>query len=550
MKKVNEDLMFFVERNDIKGLFNLLEKNNFADPNTQGLNEWTSLHVASSRGFKEICRVLIGFGASINARTSIGRTPLHLASIHNHLDVVLMLINRGCLLDILDFERNSALHHAASLGLEDIVEALLQAKASVDCLNYLQRTPVELSLNIHTLNVFLAYNSSLQVSQSFKSYSRTVFNECLRHNSREDHVSQLLLRATKGHNKSDLSIFENRPKLDPQLKNQRFHIDMPFSKTRPKDFKLILQLGKGSFGFVYLVEKIDSKERFAMKVLDKSIIFHRKIEKYAFTERNILMRINHPFIVRLHFAFQTYEKLALVLDYCPNGDLGQMILREKSFTEEVAKFYICEVILALKELHSHKILFRDLKPDNILIDSEGHLKLTDFGLSKENIDHRTLARSFCGSAAYFAPEMVKREGHTYSIDWYVLGAILFEMVSGRPPYYSPDRNSLFRNIEKAKLEFSDHLSEEIRDLITKLLIRNPKKRLGSGKKGALEIMEHRFFHGTDWNMVLEKRITPPVFKKIQRIEKKLDFEKVFGKLEECSSEEMQLKNWSVYQNNL
>lgn len=544
----NEALWRTVEIGDTKSVKKIIENCKTLEINSQGLNNWTALHIAASKGYKEICSLLLNASEScnINAKTSIDRTPLHLASIHNHLKVVLLLINKGCKVNLLDNDRNTALHYAASMGYEDIVEALLQSNAETNIKNYLGRTAADLCLNIHTYHLFLAYLLKSHGSDLVTGYSRTVFEGSLRHNSREDHVNQMLIRAKVGHKEDDFKVFENRPKLEFKT----LKMNLPHSKVGPKDFVILNQLGKGSFGCVYLVTKKDTKEKFAIKVLNKTVIFQRKLERYAFTERNILMKINHPFIVKLHYAFQTPEKLVLVLDYCPYGDLAMVLQREKTFTEPVARFFICEIILALEELHSKNIIFRDLKPDNILIDYSGHIKLTDFGLSKENMAHGTLAKSFCGSAAYFAPEMIKREGHTKSIDWYVLGAILYEMLVGIPPFYSNNRADLFLNIKKAPVEFKEYMSEEAKDLISKLLIRNPKKRLGSGKRDAEEIKQHMFFENVDWVQVYNKELVPPPVKDIPRISKKFDIEKVFGRLEEdeeVKDEKQIVKNWSVMQ---
>lgn len=545
----NETLWNAVEIGDSKSVKKIIENSQTLELNAPGLNDWTALHTAAAKGFKEICLLLLSAPepCNINAKTSISRTPLHLASIHNHLKVVVLLISKGCMLNLCDNDENAALHYAASQGYEDIVEALLQAKAATCIKNNLGRTPADLCLNIHTYHVFLAYSLKCENSELVTGYSRTVFEGSLRHNSREDHVNQMLSKGKIRHKVDDFKVFENRPKLDMKLHK----IDLPKSKVGPKDFEVINQLGKGSFGYVYLVQKNDSKEMFAIKVLSKAVIFQRKLERYAFTERNILMKIDHPFIVKLHYAFQTLEKLVLVLDYCPYGDLAMLLQREKILTEEVSRFYTCEILLALEELHLRNIIFRDLKPDNILIDYSGHLKLTDFGLSKENMAHGTLARSFCGSAAYFAPEMVKREGHTKSIDWYVLGAILYEMLAGMPPYYSNKRVDLYRNIKNAKLEFKEYMSEEAKDLISKLLIRNPNKRLGSGKRDAEEIKDHRFFEGVNWDKVRNKEIGPPAVKEIPRIKKFIDNFKVYGNLDETYDNEVEkqiVKNWSVLEN--
>lgn len=180
----------------------------------------------------------------------------------------------------------------------------------------------------------------------------------------------------------------------------------------------------------------------------------------------MLSELDHPFIVKLHYSFQNKENLFMILDFCPGGDLGQALQREGRFSEQRSKLYIAEVLTALEELHSKDIIYRDLKPDNILLDSEGHAVLTDFGLSKEEVsEYFNGAKSFCGSVAYLAPEMLKRQGHGKAVDWYLLGVVLYEMVTGTPPYYADTKDQLFDNIENAKLKFPSGLSEDIRSLL-------------------------------------------------------------------------------------
>jgi serine/threonine protein kinase len=210
-------------------------------------------------------------------------------------------------------------------------------------------------------------------------------------------------------------------------------------KIGPSTFTPIQLLGKGSFGEVYLVKKRDTNELFAMKVLSKKKIFDNHLTKYAVTERNILSYIHHPFIVSLRFAFQTTTKLFLIMDYGYGGDLGHVLQKEKTFTEERAKIYLSEILLALEELHSHDIIYRDLKPDNVVLDKDGHALLTDFGLSKERVADFSLSLSFSGSIAYLAPEMISRQGHGKSIDWYLLGVLLYEMIVGYPPYFNKNK---------------------------------------------------------------------------------------------------------------
>jgi len=237
-------------------------------------------------------------------------------------------------------------------------------------------------------------------------------------------------------------------------------------KIGPDAFQPIQLLGKGSFGEVYLVQMKCNKKLFAMKILQKDKIFSNNLVRYATTERNVLTYFTkHPFIVNLNYAFQTATKLFLILDYCPGGDLGQLIQREGYLSEEQAKVYMAEVILALEDLHKSDIIFRDLKPDNVVIDKDGHALLTDFGLSKEGIFDNKSATSFCGSVAYLAPEMLKRQGHGKSVDWYLLGVMLYEMLFGKTPYFSESKEELFHNIKSGKLKISRNLSPEAIDIL-------------------------------------------------------------------------------------
>jgi serine/threonine protein kinase len=155
--------------------------------------------------------------------------------------------------------------------------------------------------------------------------------------------------------------------------------------------------------------------------------------------------------VGLNYAFQTRDKLFLILEYCPGGDLGKVLEQEKRFDEARARIYLAEILLALEDLHKRDIIFRDLKPDNVVLDTQGHALLTDFGLSKEGVLDNQAANSFCGSVAYLAPEMLKRSGHGKSVDWYLLGVLLYEMLVGMPPYFNRDREKLVSNIQKGPL---------------------------------------------------------------------------------------------------
>ncbi|XP_029554770.1 ribosomal protein S6 kinase alpha-2 isoform X5 [Salmo trutta] len=245
-----------------------------------------------------------------------------------------------------------------------------------------------------------------------------------------------------------------------------------------------------------------------MKVLRKATLKVRDRVRSKM-ERDILAEVNHPFIVKLHYAFQTEGKLYLILDFLRGGDLFTRLSKEVMFTEEDVKFYLAELALALDHLHSLGIIYRDLKPENILLDEEGHIKITDFGLSKEAIDHDKRAYSFCGTIEYMAPEVVNRRGHTHSADWWSFGVLMFEMLTGSLPFQGKDRKETMALILKAKLGMPQFLSPEVQSLIRALFKRNPTNRLGAGPDGVEEIKKHNFFGNIDWNKLYRREIKPP-----------------------------------------
>ncbi|XP_008123033.2 ribosomal protein S6 kinase alpha-2 isoform X5 [Anolis carolinensis] len=244
-------------------------------------------------------------------------------------------------------------------------------------------------------------------------------------------------------------------------------------------------------------------------------------------ERDILAEVNHPFIVKLHYAFQTEGKLYLILDFLRGGDLFTRLSKEVMFTEEDVKFYLAELALALDHLHGLGIIYRDLKPENILLDEEGHIKITDFGLSKEAIDHDKRAYSFCGTIEYMAPEVVNRRGHTQSADWWSFGVLMFEMLTGSLPFQGKDRKETMALILKAKLGMPQFLSTEAQSLLRALFKRNPSNRLGAGLDGVEEIKRHPFFSTIDWNKLYRKEIKPPFKPAVGRPEDTFHFDPEF-----------------------
>lgn len=246
-----------------------------------------------------------------------------------------------------------------------------------------------------------------------------------------------------------------------------------------------------------------------MKMLRKEHVVKRNQVEHTKTERNVLEAVSHPFIVNMIYAFQTPKKLYFILEYCPGGELFFHLSRAARFSEGRCRFYAQEILLAIEYLHSHDIVYRDLKPENVLLDADGHVKLTDFGLSKEGISDNFSAKSICGTPEYLAPEILDRNGHGKAVDWYSFGALIYEMLTGLPPYYTKDREKLFERIRKGELQFPSYVTPAARSLLEGLLCRDPNRRLGSSQADAIEVKSHPFFIGTDWDAVYKRKIIPP-----------------------------------------
>jgi len=299
---------------------------------------------------------------------------------------------------------------------------------------------------------------------------------------------------------------------DALSKTTKIQSPTPLASSAPRldSFKIIKVIGKGSFGKVFLVKEIKTDEMYALKVLRKDNIIKRNQVEHTRTERSVLGYVKHPFIVGLNMAFQSKDKLYFVLDYCAGGELFFHLGKLGKFPEPRACFYTAEIILALSYVHELDIIYRDLKPENVLLDARGHIKLTDFGLSKEGISSSSSgAYSFCGTPEYLAPEILNRHGHGRAVDWWSLGALLYEMLTGLPPFYCRDREKLFEKIRKSELTYPRYLSACCITLLRGLLTRDPRRRLGSGPKDSKEIKCHVFFQDIDWNKLSKGEIPPP-----------------------------------------
>ncbi|KAF8052805.1 hypothetical protein N665_1503s0001 [Sinapis alba] len=271
-----------------------------------------------------------------------------------------------------------------------------------------------------------------------------------------------------------------------------------------EDFEVLKVVGQGAFGKVYQVRKKDTSEIFAMKVMRKDKIMEKNHAEYMKAERDILTKIDHPFIVQLKYSFQTKYRLYLVLDFINGGHLFFQLYHQGLFREDLARVYTAEIVSAVSHLHENGIMHRDLKPENILMDTDGHVMLTDFGLAKE-FEEKTRSNSMCGTTEYMAPEIVRGKGHDKAADWWSVGILLYEMLTGKPPFMG-SKGKIQQKIVKDKIKLPQFLSTEAHALLKGLLQKEPERRLGSGPRGAGEIKEHKWFKGINWKKVEAREV--------------------------------------------
>lgn len=275
------------------------------------------------------------------------------------------------------------------------------------------------------------------------------------------------------------------------------------------NFQLLKNLGKGTFGKVILVRNLMDQRLYAMKILKKKKIKQFNNETHTKAEREILERLDFPFIMKLRFAFQTSERLYLVTDFMQGGEIYTHLKKEERFEESKAIFYICEIILAIGFLHKNSIIYRDLKPENILLDRDGHIKLTDFGLSKIELsleDNRCY--TMCGTPEYLAPEIVMGKGYDKNIDWWSVGALFFKFLSGVSPVRVNKDNNVNITSFKDKIDVPSYFSYEAKSFVEDILKINPQERLGY-YGDVEEIKQHILFSKVDWNNIAQKKIKPP-----------------------------------------
>ncbi|CAG9332010.1 unnamed protein product [Blepharisma stoltei] len=545
-------------------------------------DHWTPLQIACYQGHKDCVELLLNQPyIQINKMTAERGTGLHLSSLMGHTEIVRLLLDKRATTKLEDPYGKTALELATNIDIAELIpkyigEELLEKygqknherpagfNGEVYSISSWQINDKLVFLVIDTQNgTFIHYNNKnaylegIQPDisipfvdiQEVKSVTSTMSEDKFYfvvstrditlkyYTNSKDKSAEWITRLYECINFFHLYIHrpENREWLENQEEN-RIPIQMASFEHRESfeeeaveynegrhinedSFDVVEEIGSGSFGHVYKVIKKDNQEIYALKVLNKTMLKSQKQLKYAIAECKILKSIRHPFIIPIYWAFQTNRHLFMTLEYCPNGDLSLILEHAHYLSTEISKFYIAETILAIEHLHSMDIVYRDLKPQNILVDEFGHIRLADFGLAKENVTESNPAMSFCGSPAYLPPELLAQTGAWKPADVYCIGANLYEMLVGQPPFYTENITVLYQRISKSRIKFPEGIDPDAKDLINLVMNKNPEER-----PSIQQVKQHSFFRDINWDDLFAKKIEPPIsqddFKKLKVLKEK------------------------------
>eukprot|EP00118_Oscarella_pearsei_P006731 m.31002 g.31002 ORF g.31002 m.31002 type:complete len:347 (+) comp31425_c1_seq1:837-1877(+) len=279
------------------------------------------------------------------------------------------------------------------------------------------------------------------------------------------------------------------------------------------NLQLKTTVGTGTFGRVVLCQEKIGKEYLALKVMNISEVVRLKQIEHVQNEKSLLMSIDHPFIVNMLWSHHDDAFLYMLLEYVPGGELFTYLRTAQRFNTSTGRFYAAEIVSALEFLHTNSIVYRDMKPENLLLDKEGHVKITDFGFAKKLLD-RTW--TLCGTPEYLAPEIIQSKGHGFGVDWWALGILIYEMLVGYPPFFDENPFGIYEKILAGKIDWPRHLEPIARDIIKKFLVHDRTKRLGNMRNGAEDVKKHKFFREIeDWESVVQRKLRPPIVPRVE-----------------------------------
>ncbi|XP_064602802.1 RAC-gamma serine/threonine-protein kinase-like isoform X2 [Liolophura sinensis] len=303
------------------------------------------------------------------------------------------------------------------------------------------------------------------------------------------------------------SVAENLEIIQDQ--DYQFNPEKLSKKKSLEDFEYLKVLGKGTFGKVIMCREKSTGSLYAIKILKKAVIIQKDEVAHTLTESRVLQTTRHPFLTQLKYSFQTADRLCFVMEYVNGGELFFHLSRERVFSEDRTRFYGAEIISALGYLHENNVIYRDLKLENLLLDKDGHIKIADFGLCKEEMFFGASTKTFCGTPEYLAPEVLDDNDYGRAVDWWGTGVVMYEMMCGRLPFYNRDHEVLFELILLSEIKFPRTLSSDAKSMLSGLLDKDPKLRLGGGESDVKEIMSHPFFSCINWTDLYDKKLEPP-----------------------------------------